>query len=85
MQSDSLVKMSTKGQLVVPQDIRESERLEPGERFVAFPIKDGVIFKRLEIPTMKFETLAKEVQKQFRTKRIDRGTVDEAVQWARKS
>jgi bifunctional DNA-binding transcriptional regulator/antitoxin component of YhaV-PrlF toxin-antitoxin module len=85
MQQENLVKMSAKGQLVVPMDIRDSEKFRPGERFVAFPIRDGVIFKRLEIPKVRFETLAKEVQKEFSRKKISRRTVDEAVRWSRKS
>lgn len=81
-----LVKMSIKGQLVVPRDIREMEELEPGERFVAFPIEDGVLFKRIEIPKvkLKFEALAKEIEKQFKKLKIKKAAVKEAVKWARK-
>ena len=81
-----LVKMSTKGQLVVPQEIRETEKFEPGERFVAFPIEDGVLFKRVEIPKMKFkfESLAKEIERKFKKQKVKKSDVKEAVKWARK-
>ena len=44
-----LVKMSPKGQLVVPQNIRELERFKPGDRFISFPIKEGILFKKVKI------------------------------------
>lgn len=39
---EDLVKMSPKGQLVVPKDIREKEKFEPTDRFVAVGITGGV-------------------------------------------
>ncbi len=81
-----LVKMSTKGQLVVPQDIRDMSHLMPGERFVAFPIEEGVLFKRVDIPKVKldFKTLTKEIEAQFKKNKVKRSDVKEAVKWARK-
>ena len=81
-----LVKMSEKGQLVVPQDIREMAHLRPGERFVAFPLDEGVLFKKVQIPKVKvdFESLSKEVEAQFRKNKVKESDVQGAVQWARK-
>ncbi len=81
-----LVKMSTKGQLVVPQDIRSIANLTPGERFVAFPVADGVLFKKVEIPKVKldFESLSKEVEAQFKKNKVKEADVAKAVKWARK-
>jgi AbrB family looped-hinge helix DNA binding protein len=85
MDSDmEFVKMSDKGQLVVPQGIRESLNLNPGERFVAFPIADGVVFKRVEMPKMDFETLTRDVAEQFKKNKVRPNDVSEAVKWARK-
>ena len=81
-----IVKMSSKGQLVVPQDIREEEGFKPSDRFVPFAVKDGVLFKRLKMPNIQaeFNTLAREVQKQFNKLGVSNKDVDEAVKWARK-
>lgn len=81
-----IVKMSSKGQLVVPQDIREEEGFKPSDRFIPFHVKGGVLFKRLKMPNIKaeFNSLAKEVQKQFKKKKVSPKDVDEAVKWARK-
>lgn len=81
-----LVKMSEKGQLVVPQEIREISNLTPGERFVAFPIHDGVLFKKVEIPKVKldFESLSKDIEVQFKKNKIKESDVKKAIRWARK-
>jgi len=80
------VKMSPKGQLVVPQDIRESEDFEPGDRFIAMPIKEGVLFKKVEMPNLKqeFNKLSKEIESQFKKQRITSKDVSEAIKWTRK-
>lgn len=80
------VKMSLKGQLVVPQDIRNTEHFEPGDRFVAMPVKEGVLFKRVEMPQIKveFEKLSKEIEAHFKKQKITSGDVKEAIKWARK-
>ena len=81
-----LVKMSPKGQLVVPQDIRDQEGFQPGDRFVPFPVKDGVLFKRVKIPNVKaeMEKLSKAVEKQFQKQSITPEDVDEAIKWSRR-
>jgi len=82
-----LVKMSVKGQLVVPQDIRISAHLSPGERFMAFPVDEGVLFKKIEIPKVKldFESLSKEIEAQFKKNKIKKSDIKEAVKWSRKN
>lgn len=81
-----LVKMSEKGQLVVPQGIREMSNLTPGARFVAFAIQNGVLFKKVEIPKVKldFESLSKGIESQFKKNKIKESDVIGAVRWARK-
>ena len=78
--------MSPKGQLVVPQEIREKEGFEPGDRFMPFQIKEGILFKKVEIPDIKseFKKLSKEIQKQFQLRGVLESDVKEAVKWAKK-
>ncbi|MBI3032021.1 AbrB/MazE/SpoVT family DNA-binding domain-containing protein [Candidatus Woesearchaeota archaeon] len=84
MEND-LVKMSPKGQLVVPQEIRIDEGFTPGDRFVPFHVKGGILFKKVEIPNVKaeFQKLSKEIEKQFKKHRITTEDATEAVKWAR--
>lgn len=83
---EELVKMSPKGQLVVPRDIRAKENFKPSDRFVAFGVKGGVLFKRVNIPDVKaeFESLSKEIAKQFKERKVKESDVKEAVKWARR-
>lgn len=82
-----IVKMSPKGQLVVPQGIRDEEGFEPGDRFMPFPMKNGVLFKRVKIPNVKveFQKLSKEIEQQFKKHGVKEKEVDEAVELVRKN
>ena len=84
MEAD-LVKMSPKGQLVISKDIRQKEGFKPGDRFIPFPVKGGVLFKKVEIPDVKaeFQKLSEEIEKQFRKQKVTPDNVNEAVKWAR--
>ena len=85
METD-LVKMSPKGQLVVPQDIRMEEGFATGDRFVPFPVKGGILFKKVEMPDVnaEFKKLSREIEKQFKKQKVSPEDVDEAVKWARR-
>lgn len=78
--------MSEKGQLVVPEDIRKKEGFQPGDRFTAIPVKEGVLFRRIEIPDVRaeFERVAKEMSEHFRKHKVTQKVIDEAVKWARR-
>ncbi len=86
MSDIELVKMSTKGQLVVPQDIREELDFQPSDRFVPMALNEGVFFKKVEIPDPKkeFAALSKQLGKKFRKEKVSKKDVKEAVKWARK-
>ena len=49
---------SLKGQVVIPQEIREHMKIESGTKFAVYGRGDTIIFKRVELPTVKdFERL----------------------------
>ncbi len=80
-----IVKMSRKSQLVVPKNIREEEIFKASDRFVALPIEDGVIFKRVRIDMKKgFEEFQEEIQQRFEDQRIEEDEVQDAIKFARK-
>ncbi len=83
---EELVKMSPKGQLVVPKEIRLSEAFKPSDRFVAFGVKGGVLFKKIALPEVKadFEALSKEIAQQFKESNVKEKDVKEAIKWARR-
>ena len=55
-----LTTASEKGQVVIPQEIREEMGIKSGTKFAVYGKGDTIVFKRLELPTTKdFEKLAK--------------------------
>ena len=48
----STTKMSSKGQVVIPEQVREQLALEPGSQFVVVGDKDVVILKRIVAPSL---------------------------------
>jgi bifunctional DNA-binding transcriptional regulator/antitoxin component of YhaV-PrlF toxin-antitoxin module len=84
--AEELVKMSPKGQLVVPKEIRAKEKFKPSDRFIAFDVKGGILFKKVKIPNVKaeFESLVKDIEKQFKEEGVKKEYVEEAIKWARR-
>lgn len=83
--AEEIVKMSPKGQLVVPKAIREQAGFEPSDRFIAMPVEDGVIFKKIDIDIeQEYERLSQQVQERFEREGIDENEVGDAIEWARK-
>ncbi len=82
---EELVKMSEKGQLVVPRKIRKKEGFKNSDRFVAIDVKGGVLFKKVNIPEVKieFEELSKELRAHLKKQNAKQSDADEAVKWAR--
>jgi AbrB family looped-hinge helix DNA binding protein len=60
-------KMSSKGQIVIPEDIRKRLGLKPGAQFVVVGQNDVVILKTITPPSMsEFDQLISEARKQAR-------------------
>jgi len=59
--------LSSKGQVVIPEDVRDALGLEPGAQFVVMGNGDIVILKRIETPARsEFQALAAKVRGQAR-------------------
>jgi AbrB family looped-hinge helix DNA binding protein len=82
--AEEVVKMSPKGQLVVPKAIREQIGFEPSDRFIAMAVEDGVIFKKIDIDVeQEYDRLSQQVQERFEREEIDENAVGDAIEWAR--
>ena len=45
------IKMSSKGQIVIPKEIREEINVEEGSLFAVFGEKDTIVLKKIEKPS----------------------------------
>jgi AbrB family looped-hinge helix DNA binding protein len=64
-------KMSSKGQVVVPQDIREELGVEEGDIFAIFGSHDTIVLKKIETPSREslikdFKEIAVEGKKRLK-------------------
>ncbi|HTV65087.1 MAG TPA: AbrB/MazE/SpoVT family DNA-binding domain-containing protein [Bryocella sp.] len=57
--------MSSRGQVVIPDEIRRGLRLEPGTAFIVVARGDTIVLQRLKEPPWKeFDVLTKQAQSQ---------------------
>ena len=78
-------KMSSKGQVVIPEEVRDRLGLKTGVQFVVLGENDVVILKALSPPSMTdFGDLIKEAKKQARKTGMKRSDVEKAKRKVRK-
>ncbi len=84
------IKMSSKGQIVIPQDIREEIDAEEGTIFSVVSNNGTVILKKIETPSKEdlikeFEAIAKEGRKRAEKLGIKESDIPDIVHKIRKS
>jgi len=73
-------KMSSKGQVVIPEDIRKRLGLEAGSQFVVVAGKDAIILKTISPPSMdEFDELIKNARRLARKAGMKRSDIKDAV------
>ncbi|MEN8265348.1 MAG: AbrB/MazE/SpoVT family DNA-binding domain-containing protein [Nitrospirota bacterium] len=78
-------KMSSKGQIVIPEDIRKRLGLKPGAQFVVVGQNDVVILKTITQPSMnEFDQLISEARKQAKKAGMKKTDITSAIQKVRK-
>jgi len=80
MDALATTKMSSKGQVVIPEEIRKRLGLKAGSQFVVVGDKDTVILKTISPPSMKeFNALVKEARRQARKAGLKKSDITSAV------
>ena len=80
MTAPSTTRMSSKGQVVIPEAIRKRLGLEPGDQFVVVAGKDAVILKTIAAPALdEFDELLTEARRQARRAGLKRSDVADAL------
>lgn len=86
MSQVATTKLSSKGQVVIPEEIRKRLGLEPGAQFVVVGDGDVVILKTIQTPQMaQFDDLLREARKAARAAGLKRADIAQAVAEVRKA
>jgi AbrB family looped-hinge helix DNA binding protein len=79
-------RLSSKGQVVIPEEIRQRLRLETGAQFVVVGEGDVVVLKAVQPPSMRqFDAIVKEARRAARDAGLKRRDVAAAVRRTRRT
>ena len=83
------VRMSSKGQIVIPQDIRKDIRVDEGDIFAVTGSGDTIILKRINTPSKEallksLEEIAKSGKKRLQKMRIKEKDIPKIVEKSRR-
>jgi len=77
-------KMSSKGQVVIPENIRKQLKLKVGSQFVVVGEKDVVILKSISPPSLdEFDKLITEARKKGKQAGLKKSDISKAILKAR--
>ena len=80
MENLATTKMSSKGQVVIPEDIRRRLNLKAGVQFMVVGEKDVVILKAIAPPSMReFDVLIAEARKQAKESSMKPAAITAAI------
>jgi len=84
MVQPATTRLSSKGQVVIPEEIRNRLGLEPGAQFVVVGEGDVVVLKALKAPrTADFKALLDQARKSARAAGLTEADVKRAIREAR--
>jgi len=83
MQVEEVIRVSSKGQIVLPKRIRQKFGIEPGKRLLVATNEGNILLRKLE--DFSLEEISERTSRAVEEEKIDVSTlVDEAIAWARK-
>lgn len=81
----STTKLSSKGQVVIPEEIRNQLKLHPGDQFIVIAENDVVILKTISFPNKdEYSQLISKAREAAKEAGLQEKDIQEAVQKARK-
>jgi len=83
-QVEDIIKISPKGQIVIPKNVREKLGLQTGEKLLVLSRDGDILLRKTKKTTI--DQIAQKIADQTADQSIDvDALVDEAIQWARQS
>ncbi|NHV98090.1 MAG: AbrB/MazE/SpoVT family DNA-binding domain-containing protein [Thaumarchaeota archaeon] len=79
---EDVTKVSSKGQVVIPKEIRERLGILPGEKIIVMTRDDEIVLKKAR--KLRLEELSEKIVGVAERNKIDaEKLIDEAIKWAR--
>lgn len=86
MSKVEFTKLSSKGQIVIPQGVRKDMRLKTGTPFAVIEQKDAILLKKIEMPKVKsWAEVTKPFREAARKSGFTRADLDRIIREVRKS
>lgn len=85
MKNIEITSISSRGQVVIPQSLRDRLKIHEGEKFVVIGEDNTIILKKLEMPSFRgVDKLLKKTREFAKKKGLKETDVEEAIREARK-
>lgn len=80
-----LIKVSEKGQVVIPSSLRKTMNIQKSDKFLVFGEGDTILLKKVEEPVLRksFEEIAKPLQKAAKNMGLTRKDLEKAIKEVR--
>ncbi|MBI2109857.1 AbrB/MazE/SpoVT family DNA-binding domain-containing protein [Candidatus Woesearchaeota archaeon] len=85
MKSVEVTSVSSRGQVVIPQSLRDRMKIQTGEKFVVIGENNIIVLKKLEMPSFSgIDKLLKKTRDFAKKKEIKESDVEDAIKQTRK-
>ena len=85
MENIEITSISSRGQVVIPQSLREKLGIHEGEKFIVIGEDNTIVLKKVEMPSFKgFEKLLKKTREFVKKKNLKETDIEESIKEARK-
>jgi len=85
MENVEITSVSSRGQVVIPQSLRDRMKIHTGEKFVVIGENNTIVLKKLEMPSFSgIDKLLKKTRDFAKKRGIKESDVEEAIKQTRK-
>ncbi|MEK6872246.1 MAG: AbrB/MazE/SpoVT family DNA-binding domain-containing protein [Nanoarchaeota archaeon] len=85
MENVEITSVSSRGQIVIPQSLRNRMKIREGEKFIIIGEDNTIVLKKLEIPSFSgIDILLKKTRDFAKKKGLKESDVEEAIKNTRK-
>ena len=85
MENIEITSVSSRGQVVIPQNLRDKMKIHAGEKFAVIGEEDTIILKKLEMPSFSgINQLLKKTREFAKKKEIKGHDIEDTIKQTRK-